>query len=250
MLYLVKEQHVDDAASVLAKHLQGVDAIVGVAKGGLIPAQKVADILDVPMYATVKGKVPKRAVKLSLGVVDDDIESGDTMNSIVGQCGGSGAALVEMGYTDYFGVWKAGGYYAFPWLDKNEDVFRRTLFLEDNPRRIAAIRKDVPGSIVTSTPEQFEREFNKGLEDEDKLWQFVSLDHDLYESDPTEQITGMDVVRFLCGFRRLPVAGKVIVHTANETARERMVERLSKHGYSVVIAQMSDDGFTDAWRPG
>lgn len=136
--------------AVEAAHSLGPDLVVGIAKGGLIPAAIVASILRVDLYPCVvtrrrKGEIisdkPQVVVSVServagqrVLIVDEMVMTGETMRLVVTQCKKEKARLVrtaaiwagsESWKPTWYGI-ETGGFVMFPW---DYEVFSRGRFI-------------------------------------------------------------------------------------------------------------------------
>ena len=104
----------------------------------------------------------------------------------------------------------------------------KKLFLDNSAERCKAARM-LGGCQTVFTVLQFETSMRM------TTWDEVYLDHDLgsdgESSEDAHGKTGMDAVRFL--ETRKGDRLKVVVHSLNAPAAERMVERLKKSGHEV-----------------
>lgn len=103
----------------------------------------------------------------------------------------------------------------------------RVLFLDDDPVRWAAFRKEVPHAVWVETASACVDMLMT------RQWDFVFLDHDLggkVHVDSAQQDTGMEVVRRMCAhvarFHHLSPGMSVIVHSYNHPASLQMLRHL------------------------
>lgn len=106
----------------------------------------------------------------------------------------------------------------------------KVLFLDDNPVRKRMFKSSVPFATccaLSSTCITL-------LESED--WDYLFLDHDLGGQtfvDSSREDTGMEVVRWLAQREPRKPLKRIIVHSFNVPAANRMVATLKNLGYDV-----------------
>lgn len=106
------------------------------------------------------------------------------------------------------------------------------LFLDDNPVRRKMFRSEVPYAKIVETSAECINALCDSLCQDDEDFDFVLLDHDLGGEiyvDSNREDTGMEVVRWIV--ENKPVIGKIIVHSHNVPASNRMVRALKNAGY-------------------
>lgn len=119
------------------------------------------------------------------------------------------------------------------------------LFLDDDPARIAAFRSAVPYATLVETAEECIKEIRQ------EEWDWIFLDHDLGGEvfvDSDRKDCGMEVVRFLVDNKpdKMP---RVVVHSLNGEARQRMALDLTVAGYEVtplpfpLVSRIIDEHF-------
>jgi len=118
------------------------------------------------------------------------------------------------------------------------------LFLDDNPIRIAKFQQAVPYATIVETAKECIEQINK------TQWDWIFLDHDLGgESfvDGARPDTGMEVVRHLIEYKKNKP--RIVVHSLNAPARERMCLDLVMAGYDAMpipfplVFRLIDEGF-------
>jgi hypothetical protein len=113
-----------------------------------------------------------------------------------------------------------------------------TLFMDDDPKRAALAYQRMPEDELPATVWcKTAAETIDVLKDYAERLKKIYLDHDLegqiYMPSRSE-FSGMEVVRWFEKQDRKRFDGcKIVVHSYNEYAANRMVERLEKAGYSV-----------------
>lgn len=101
------------------------------------------------------------------------------------------------------------------------------LFLDDDPYRQAFFRSKVPYATIVDNANDCIEQLKK------QRWDEVFLDHDLggeIYQDPNEKNSGSEVVRFIVD--NGPIIGKIVVHSMNQPARNKMARDLIDAGYS------------------
>jgi DNA-binding NarL/FixJ family response regulator len=106
------------------------------------------------------------------------------------------------------------------------------LFLDDDPYRTKRFRMTYPSAHTFETAQQI----IDALDRLEAPAEVVFLDHDLGGEtfvDSSNKNTGMEVVRWIEEHR--PPIDKIVVHSMNHPAAERMGYRLEASGYEVSI---------------
>jgi hypothetical protein len=100
-----------------------------------------------------------------------------------------------------------------------------TLFLDDSPARARWAMRNLEGVVWVKTAAEC-------IAALDRPWDAVYLDHDLDGEwqDWREKNTGTEVVRWILTNR--PAIGRVVVHSLNSPAANRMAKALSRRGYA------------------
>ena len=110
----------------------------------------------------------------------------------------------------------------------------KILFLDDSKERCKTFLSSHPTAEIFHSAdtaiERLHRSWTKG-----EAWDLICLDHDLDDSfdKPWHENTGMAVAEWLYGAAVGMEVKKVIVHSLNAPAAERMVHRLREGGYRV-----------------
>lgn len=105
------------------------------------------------------------------------------------------------------------------------------LFLDDSPERTAKFKASYPDAVCVVSAAACIEKLQAGP------WQVVSLDHDLGGrtfDDSGREDCGMEVVRWI--IRNRPSIRRVIVHSWNVPAAQRMVDDLRRRDYTVTYA--------------
>lgn len=102
----------------------------------------------------------------------------------------------------------------------------RIFVLEDNPYRIKSIQRSLIGHMVMMTSNIA----NAKRILKDNKFDLIMLDHDLDFVTSDRNINGMLIVDYLIEH---PHTCPIIVHSLNNLARNKMIERLKEAGYDV-----------------
>jgi hypothetical protein len=104
------------------------------------------------------------------------------------------------------------------------------LFLDDNPVRNKMFRDEVPSAQVVETAQDCIAILQSLVGGDE--WDYLFLDHDLggeVHVESGREDCGMEVVRWM--MENKPAVKKVIVHSHNVPAANRMVDLLQGVGY-------------------
>lgn len=111
------------------------------------------------------------------------------------------------------------------------------LFLDDNKQRRKSFKSKVPAAQMVETAKAC---ISKLAKDENEVWNFLFLDHDLggeeYVSSDRED-TGMEVVRWIQ--ENEPQIRNIIVHSHNGPAGMEMVRKLQDAQYTAMYVPFS-----------
>jgi len=113
------------------------------------------------------------------------------------------------------------------------------LFLDDSLDRAKTMLAQYPETVWVQTASEAIQKLSQ------EQWHVVCLDHDLGGEtfvDSSREDCGMEVVRWI--EQAMPTIGKVIVHTWNYPAAKRMVARLRRKDYVVILQPFWSSGWS------